>query len=139
MAKHDCSLDSSASKPSELADYGWKRLRGCVLSHGQFANRVGLDADRLVSVRYPISSRITWGVPPLLLKLRSKDFELFPKDVSGESSIPRPLDSSSSRGFKVMMAKKKVALAKRETNMSKTITTDGRCLIFQVFNSPHAS
>ena len=91
MAKHDCSLDSSASKPSELADYGWKRLRGCVLSHGQFANRIGLDADCLVSVRYPISSRITWGVPPLLLKLRFKDFELFPKDVSGESRIPRRL------------------------------------------------
>ena len=123
MAYHDCSLDSSALKPSEFADYCWKRLRGCVLSHGQFANRIGLDADRLVSVRYPISSRITWGIPPLLLKLRFKNFELFPKDVSGESSIPRPLDSSSSRGFKVMMAKKKVALAKRETNMSKTINT----------------
>lgn len=123
MAKHDCSLDSSASKRSELADYRWKRLRGCVHSHGQFAIRIGLDADRLVSVRYPISSRITWGIPPLWLKLRFKDFELFQKDFSGESSIPRQLDSSSSRGFRVMMAKKKVALAKRETNMSKTINT----------------
>lgn len=76
-----------------------------------------------VRASYIFSSRITWGVSPLLLKLRFKDFELFPKDVSGESSIPRPLDSIRSRGFKVMMAKKKVALAKRETNMSKTINT----------------
>ena len=60
MAKHDCSLGTSASKPSELADYCWKRLRGCVLCHGQFANRIGLDADRLVSGRYHINSRIAW-------------------------------------------------------------------------------
>ena len=83
MGTHSCSENSYLR---ELVGVALERLQGCVLSHGQFANRIGLDEDRSVLVEYPYSlmdarsgarrgARITWGIPQLLLRLNLKNLD----------------------------------------------------------------